>query len=63
MRTKTNYNVLADCKGMYEQEIIDTILENRGINDVEHFLNLKKQEEKEPVEVFDYDWFDEDDEE
>ena len=39
MRTKTNYNVLADCKGMYEQEIIDTILENRGINDVEHFLN------------------------
>ena len=34
MRTKTNYNVLVDCKGMYEQEIIDTILENRGINDV-----------------------------
>ena len=44
MRTRTNYNVLADCRGMYEQEIINTILENRGINDVEHFLNPRKED-------------------
>lgn len=37
--TKTNYKIIADCKGMYEQEIIDMVLENRGIKDVEHFLN------------------------
>jgi single-stranded-DNA-specific exonuclease len=37
--TKTNYKIIADCKGMYEQEIVDIILENRGIKDVEHFLN------------------------
>lgn len=42
--TKTNYSVIADCKGMYEQEIIDTILENRRIKDVEHFLNPRKED-------------------
>ena len=36
--TKKNYKVLADCRGMYEQEIVDTILKNRGIKDVVHFL-------------------------
>ena len=32
--------------------------------DVRHFLNNKNKEikEKEPVEVFDYDWFDDEDE-
>ena len=44
MRTKKNYNILADCRGMYEQEIIDTILENRGIKDVEHFLNPREED-------------------
>lgn len=37
--TKKNYNVLADCREMYEDEIIETVLKNRGIKDVEHFLN------------------------
>ena len=31
-------------------------------DDVKHFLNSKNKEVKEPVEVFDYDWFDDDDE-
>ena len=31
-------------------------------DDVKHFLNNKNKEVKEPVEVFDYDWFDDDDE-
>ena len=29
-------------------------------DDVKHFLNNKNKEVKEPVEVFDYDWFDDD---
>ena len=37
--TKTNYKILSDCRGMYEDEIFDTILSQRGIKDVEHFLN------------------------
>lgn len=37
--TKTNYKIISDCKGMYEQEIVDIILEKRGIKDIEHFLN------------------------
>ncbi len=35
----------------------------KTIDDVKHFLNKKKNEVIEPVEVFDYDWFDEDEEE
>ena len=42
--TKTNYKIIADCKGMYEQEIVDIILENRGISDVEHFLNPQEDD-------------------
>lgn len=59
----------ATLNGVSSIRYIDKILyewDRKGIKkkeDVEHFLNLKKQEEKEPVEVFDYDWFDEDDEE
>ena len=58
----------ATLNGVSSIRYIDKILyewDRKGIKkkeDVEHFLNLKKQEEKEPVEVFDYDWFDEDDE-
>ena len=37
--TKTNYNILNDCRGMYEDEIFDTILEQRGIQNVDDFLN------------------------
>ena len=42
--TKTNYKIIADCKGMYEQEIIDMVLENRMIKDVEHFLNPREED-------------------
>ena len=42
--TKTNYKIIADCKGMYEQEIVDIILANRGIEDVEHFLNPQEDD-------------------
>lgn len=34
-----NYKAKSNCCGMYEQEIIDKIIEQRGIDDVEHFLN------------------------
>lgn len=37
--TKKNYNILNDCRGMYEDEVFETILEQRGIKDIEHFLN------------------------
>ena len=33
-----NYNILNDCRGMYEEEIFNTILEQRGIDDIEEFL-------------------------
>lgn len=42
--TKTNYKIVADCKGMYEQEIVDMVLENRGIKDVKHFLNPREED-------------------
>ena len=42
--TKTNYKIIADCKGMYEQEIVDLVLENRGIKDIEHFLNPREED-------------------
>ena len=38
------YKVLFDGRGLYEQEIIDIILENRGIKDVDHFLNPKEED-------------------
>lgn len=34
-----NYKVVADCKGMYEEEIINTVMKNRNIKDMEHFIN------------------------
>lgn len=36
---KTNYNIKADCRGMYESDIFDIIMQQRGIEDVDHFLN------------------------
>lgn len=33
-----NYNILNDCRGMYEEEIFETILESRGIKNVDGFL-------------------------
>ena len=36
---KTSYNIKADCRGMLESDIFDTIMQQRGIEDVEHFLN------------------------
>ena len=41
---KTSYNIKADCRGMYEEDIFNTILEQRGINDVEHFLNPTEED-------------------
>ena len=29
--TKTNYKILNDCRGMYEDEVFDTILNQRGV--------------------------------
>lgn len=53
--------------GVSSIRYIDKILyewDKKGIKtkgDVEHFLKSRKKEIKEPLEVFDYDWFDEDD--
>lgn len=33
------YDIKHDCRGMTEGEIIDTILTDRGIEDIDHFLN------------------------
>ena len=54
--------------GVSSIRYIDKILyewDKKGIKtkeDVKHFLNKKSKELKEPVEVFDYDWFDDEDE-
>lgn len=42
--TKRNYEIIENCKGMYEEEIIDAILKNRGIKDIEHFLHPQKDD-------------------
>lgn len=42
--TKTNYKILNDCHGMYENEVFDTILNQRGIENVEHFLNPTEED-------------------
>lgn len=55
--------------GVSSIRYIDKILyewDKKGLktaDDVRHFLNKKRNEPIEPVEVFDYDWFDEDEEE
>lgn len=42
--TKTNYRILNDCRGMLEDEIVQTIFEQRGIEDVDHFMNPTKED-------------------
>lgn len=37
--TERSYNIHADCRNMYEDEIFNTILKNRGIKDIDHFLS------------------------
>ena len=55
--------------GVSSIRYIDKILyewDKKGLKtgeEVRHFLNNKNKEIKEPVELFDYDWFDEDEEE
>ena len=57
----------ATLNGVASIRYIDRILyewDKKGIKtkeDVSHFLNKKNKELKEPVEVFDYDWFEDDD--
>ena len=33
------YNILNDCRGMYESEVFETIMDQRGISDPDRFLN------------------------
>lgn len=40
----TNYRILNDCRGMLENEIVQTIFEQRGIEDVDHFMNPTKED-------------------
>ena len=42
--TKTNYRILNDCRGMLEDEIVQTIFEQRGIEDVDHFMNPTEED-------------------
>ena len=39
MASKKNYKVLNDCRGMLDEEVFETIFEERGIKDVDHFMN------------------------
>lgn len=39
MTSKKNYKVLNDCRQMYEDEVFEVILKQRGIADPEHFFN------------------------
>ena len=38
MKRTKNYNILNDCREMYEDEIFNIILEQRGIKNIEEFL-------------------------
>lgn len=39
MTSKKNYRILNDCRGMYEEEVFDVILNQRGIDNPQKFLN------------------------
>lgn len=41
---KKNYKVLFDGRGLMEEEIIESILNNRGIDDAEHFFNPTEED-------------------
>ena len=36
---KKKLNVKSDCRGMFPQEIIEAIMESRGVKDIDEFLN------------------------
>lgn len=36
---KKKLNVKSDCVGMFPQEIIEAIMESRGVKDIDEFLN------------------------
>ena len=42
--TKKNYKILNDCRGMYEQDIFNTIVKQRGIDNPEHFFNPTEED-------------------
>lgn len=37
--SKKKYNILNDCRGLFEDEVFEIIMQERGIDDPEHFLN------------------------
>lgn len=39
IQIEKQYNVCCDCRGMYEEEIIEQIFQNRNIENPKHFLN------------------------
>lgn len=41
---KKRLNVLNNCRGMFSEEIIQTIFESRGVKDPEHFLNPTEED-------------------
>ena len=43
-KIKRNYKVLGDGRDLFNEEIIEMIIENRGIQDIEHFLNPVKED-------------------
>ena len=38
-KSKKKYNILNDCRQLFEDEVFDIIMQERGINNPEHFLN------------------------
>lgn len=36
---KKEINIMNDCRGMFDEEIIDTIFQSRGIKNKDEFLN------------------------
>ena len=47
---KKELKIKADCRGMLNSEIIETILENRGIEDIEGFLNPSLEDNLLPLD-------------
>ena len=47
---KKKINVINDCREMFPQEIIETIMQSRGIDNIENFLNPTLNEYMMPFE-------------
>lgn len=47
---KKEINIMNDCRGMYPQEIVETIMHSRNINDIEEFLNPSLEKYLLPLE-------------